>query len=189
MGASLLVCTSSRQPLRPWIQLWLSGPHSSLPTLVTSLHSLHLSSPLRTLASKLLRPPSPSRRPSTTTMPVTPQPETSSASGSSSPWSSSSPGLSVSPSPDTSRALSSGKDTRPWRPSVKPSQLLRDTSTSPLVASLASAPGSPASPSVTLLTSSSTSSTNTRARPPTHQAATTLARRKPPPSTTWPSTS
>merc|ERR1719240_1774151 len=113
---------------------------------------------------KAMRLPSDSTRPSTTPMPVTPQPEISSASGSSSPWSSSSPGPSVSPSLDTLRVLSSGKDTRPWRPSVKPSQLLRDTSTSPLVASLVSAPGSPASPSVTLLRSSSTSSTSTRTR-------------------------
>merc|ERR1719240_2296406 len=120
----------------------------------------------------------------------TPQPEISSASGSSSPWSSSSPGPSVSPSLDTLRVLSSGKDTRPWRPSVKPSQLLRDTSTSPLVASLVSAPGSPASPSVTLLRSSSTSSTSTRTRlmtkPPIEAIPTPLV---PESSTTSPSTS
>merc|ERR1712113_718784 len=80
---------------------------------------------------------------STTPTLVPPTPVISSDSGSSSPLFFSLPGPLPSPSSDTSREPSSGRDTRPWRPLVRPSPSSKDTDTSPSDASSESVPGSP----------------------------------------------
>merc|ERR1711898_18788 len=86
-------------------------------------------------------------------------------SGSSSQSFFSLPGLSPFPSLDTLRELSSGRDTRSWRPPVKLSQLFKDTSTLPSDASLVLVPGFQDLLLVILLMNSSDSSITTLQRP------------------------
>merc|ERR1712086_132401 len=183
---------SSRVLHQHLTQLWLNGPHNSLPTPVTLLPWFHpnLLPPMPVLSQ--LRPLFTSSQDSTTPTPVPPTLVISSDSGSSSPLFFSSPGPSPSPSLDTLRVPSSGRDMRPWRPLVRPSPSSKDTNTLPSDASSESVPGSPDFPSVTPPKSSSDSSTTTTPRPnlrPETRTQVTMMPMVPPLSTTLDSTS